>query len=188
MPDIQFTATHLVTVRRPSKWRSAWRFAASALSWVPTYKDTRADRARAKAIRVALLASGLVVFGLVESEARLFGIPLAAMCLVLPISEFRRRSLVTTFKLRQEVEETREESVQVNWDGRRLDVGHEPRLKRILTKPGQFELILDDGLRIASKAGRKAETLVFGPTPGNDVFHAASDDVQRLARALGSVQ
>lgn len=134
------------------------------------------------------MATGITLFALVENDWRLIGIPIAATSLILPLAESRKRSILARLKLRGEVLQTQQHTVTVSWDGKRLDVGESPRIKRVLTKPGQFDLLDEGLLTIASKSRRKAETIRFGHDAQVDVFCADPEDVGRLAKALRSIQ
>lgn len=164
------------------------RLGIDAMHFIPSFRDTRRGRANAHAMQVMALVAGMVVFVVIDHELRLLGILLGALALIIPMPELRKRTLINNLRRKLEVDVVEATPVDVTWDGKRLDVGHEPRLRRVLTKPGAFEVIEGSTVQIKARSDKKAECIKFGAEPESDVFAARSEDIARLVSALKAVK
>jgi hypothetical protein len=163
------------------------RLGIDLLQWVPSFRDTRRGRANARAMQVMALVAGLVLFVIVNNELRLLGVLVAALALVVPMPELKKRTLINNLRRKLEVDVVQSTPVEVVWDGKRLDVGREPRLRRVLTKPGGFDVTDGPIVLIKARSDKKSETIKFGAEPQVDVFAANPEDVTRLVAALKAV-
>ncbi len=183
MQSLSFKAQHVVILKRPSKLRQVYAAMLGVLGFLPSFRDTRSGRQAMKAWRIGFMVAGLIVFSLVDDDWRLTGIPIAALALLLPLTEMQKRSLMAKIKLRMEVSERVTQEVEVSWDGRRLDINTPEKIRSILTKNGRFHSSNADGFKIWNST-KKVETVVFADTPDIDVFAADPQDVERLQAAL----
>lgn len=196
--------------------RKLWRALDYLWGYMPTYRDSRAGRQRARQAKLVLVVLGVLtmIFG-GSAGPILLGAFLAVFALIAPVPELRKRSVHNRLRgLSADRKRAVSRPGRIVFDGRRLELhDHDAMLRRVLVdKPGRELVFRVDGeqmcagLRPRSAKKRDAIWVCAPGLSAEDVpmayaggladlseqevdipAHVSTSDWQRLVRTLGEV-
>ncbi len=147
-----------------------WKGLGEVLAVLPSYRDSREGRKKAKQMRVMIVGGGLLLLalaGTAETRAGLWiilGIVIACMAFVVPVEDLKKRTWRNKIKKKQKPRpRTIWSKGEVLYDGRRVELrADSEKVRRVRVDRGKHELQLKQ--RVMSNQPGSQQSMP-GPSP-----------------------